>query len=1092
MTEIEKLQQAIIFIEEHRDQADPEIIHTATVVLQKQIERLKLLQQTYRQRKLVTIVFADVTGFTALSETMDAEDVNEWINALWTPIDQAIREHGGKIDKHMGDAVMGLFGTPIAQEDDPLRAIEASLAILKAVKQFNLNNPDRPDLSMRIGINTGLVLLGEVGTTGEFTAIGDAVNIASRLQSAAPVDTILISHSTYRHVSGTFNVVVQDPLQVKGKSEPIQTYVVQGKKPHAFHLQTRGVEGINTRMVGRDRELHFLQDEFHAMTLSRRLRMTMVSGEAGIGKSRLVDEFIQWIDIQVDNIWLFKGRSSPQSKNLPYSLFRDLFSYRFGIAENDSRAIVHRKFEHGLQLFVNEGTAEMTHFIGHLIGFDYADSPYISGILNDPQQIRDRARHYLTRLISRIVNSAPILFLFEDIHWADEASMDLARHLFRECAPFPVMMLGVTRPILFETQPHWEDILQESSGYNRLNLEPLSDAASRELINEILCYLPEIPVDLHHLIIRNAEGNPYYVEELIKMLIEEEVITKDTDHWHFHQEHLDLIKIPTTLVGVLQARLDSLPSSEQTILRIASVFGRVFWDRAIASLYPAKTRFSEVLSVLNILHSKELTFRRSPSTFDQTQEYFFKHAILRDVTYESVLLEQRRNYHARAAQWLVAQSGDRVDQYAGLVAEHFEMADNRTEASQWYCRAGRQAERAYAPETAIHFYQKSLELTTESNDYQNLAEIHTGLGDMLYARARFDEAIDSYHLLADMAAENMDNVTLAHAWNSLAQLFESQGNYQESLERAAKVVELPLPPDENGQAEMAMAFYHQGRAHFRLGNAAQALDYGKRALGLSMKQNTKHLIAMSLALLGSINWMMGYYDRAEFYHRKSLDQARKIGDRLGEVSRLNGIAVTASERGDYQQAIDLYREALELARQIGNRRQELLLLSNIGDSLVQIRHYKEAEETLQEVITKVGRDYMYFIPDTYISLAWSRMGQSKYAAATEAAVQALRLEEESKNPQHIGEAWRVLAHIAQKTGKVLAFAEELTPPDCFDRSTRTFTEGDMEHRLAKTMYEWADYEIRWGDSAKGKTLSRDALKLFEKLGIEPKLMTDRC
>jgi class 3 adenylate cyclase len=260
MAEREQLEQAITHMESQRATLGDAIVDASITALRDKLAALEPPPSTEQQRKQITVLFADISGFTAMSETMDAEDVNDIMNALWERLDNAIVEYGGRVDKHMGDGVMALWGTETAREDDPEQAIRAALAMQEALASFREER--QIDLAMRIGLNTGPVLLGQVGTTDEYTVMGDTVNLASRLEHAAPIGGILISHDTYRHVRGVFNMRLLDPIQVKGKVEPIQVYVVQQAKPRAFRKGTRGVEGIETRMIGREAELKCLQDTF--------------------------------------------------------------------------------------------------------------------------------------------------------------------------------------------------------------------------------------------------------------------------------------------------------------------------------------------------------------------------------------------------------------------------------------------------------------------------------------------------------------------------------------------------------------------------------------------------------------------------------------------------------------------------------------------------------------------------------------------------------------------------------------------------------------------------------------------------------------
>ena len=391
------LEHAIVSLEAQRAILGDAVVEASIAALRNQLAELDAPPRA-EQRKLVTVLFADVAGFTAMSEAMDAEDVSEMINALWARLDALVNAHGGRIDKHIGDAVMALWGADRAREDDPVQAVLAALAMQKSAAQFRLPTHHIPGgltpsnsaaagpqaLSIRIGVHTGPVLLGSVGITHEFTAMGDTVNVASALQQAAPVGKILISHDTFRQVQGVFRLRNQDPLQVKGKAEQVQTYLVEGVKERAFFLGTRGVADVETHMVGRQSEMECLQALCQDTLEQKRLHLVLVCGEAGIGKSRLVYEFERWLDLNPAPFWYFKGRAGPHSQNQPYALLHDMLSYRCQILDSDPPEALRHKLETWVGQALSPEQAELSDdlcmkaaFIGKMLGFDLGASPYL-------------------------------------------------------------------------------------------------------------------------------------------------------------------------------------------------------------------------------------------------------------------------------------------------------------------------------------------------------------------------------------------------------------------------------------------------------------------------------------------------------------------------------------------------------------------------------------------------------------------------------------------------------------------------------------------------------------------------------------------
>lgn len=310
-------------IESQRPVLGDAVVDAALMAMHAQLATLEAFPSVEQQRKQATVLFADVVGFTTLAETKDAEEVTELINALWAQLDGLVTAYGGRIDKHIGDAVMALWGVESAREDDPERAIRAALAMQEEISAFNADMkrrrrlPENVALELRVGVNTGPVLLGQVGLTREYTAMGDTVNLANRLEQAAPLGGVLVAHNTFRHVRGVFDAQPLGPLQVRGRQEAVPAYVVLRPKPRAFRLATRGVEGIETRTIGREGELAALQVAFAAAIVEARACIVAIVGEAGVGKSRLLYEFDNWVDLRPERVRYFKVAPRPLCKACP-------------------------------------------------------------------------------------------------------------------------------------------------------------------------------------------------------------------------------------------------------------------------------------------------------------------------------------------------------------------------------------------------------------------------------------------------------------------------------------------------------------------------------------------------------------------------------------------------------------------------------------------------------------------------------------------------------------------------------------------------------------------------------------------------------
>lgn len=1097
------LSQAIQALEAQRPLLGDEIVNSAQAAMREKLARLHTGAHAFEERKLITVLFADVSGFTAMAETMDHEIVGGVINSLWSRVDQAIQNSGGRIDKHIGDAVMALFGTPTAREDDPERAIRAALQIQSEVQQWKWEFSDSilpqrtqsQNIQLRIGINTGPALLGTVGTIGEYTAIGNTVNLASRLEQAAPPGGILISYDTYQHVRGMFDVTVLKPIVVKGKREPVQVYMVNSVKPRAFRVPTRGVEGIETRTIGREEELAKMQSVLKHVVEARQLHLINIVAEAGTGKSRLLYEFTRSLETQGDLLHLFKGRATQEMEQIPYALLRDIFSSSFEILDNDPAATARAKLERGIFDLIHdkEETELYTPFIGHLIGLDYSTSPHLKGILGDAQQIRNLAFHYITQLFIKITRQNAAIMFLEDIHWADGGSLDFFHHLMNAKPDLPILIVGLTRSTLFEKRPDWGKAAVQTL---RLDLLPLSDENCQRLVQEILRKVPVVPPELIDLIVTKAEGSPFYVEELIKVLIDKGVIVRGEEEWRIEMQRLSDLRVPATLTGLIQARLDSLNTNVRETLQQASIIGRIFWTNVVEHMRNPELREAEYLvpvgERLGTLRAKEFIFRYGEQNTAEPPEFIFKNAILHNVTYESVLLRLRPVYHRQAAEGLIEIGGERVTEYAGRIGEHFEQAGEWLQAAEWYARAGKQAQDTYAPEAAVRYYQSALKFLNGragSAEVTEQLDIYYRLGEVLNWQARYTDAAGIYEGMLQVAETQGDRVAQSRALQGLAQSLSYQGDHRAALEGAIRAESLARAAD--APLELARALWAQGSARYRLGEARAVLSLGRQALSITTDLDNPNEMGRSLNLLGAAHYVLGEYAEAQGYWEKALKIFQDLGNRQQGMLLLSNLGVIADARGDYDTAFQRYHSALEMARDIGNKDGEIYILSNRGIELVALRNYAAAESDLRQVIQLTGVSGAWFLSNTFNYYAEALLGLGRFEEAAFAARQGLSQSIEDGSPENIGGAWRALGLVTARTGETVTIKDrasgesmEYDARACFAKSQTIFAEAEIHGERARTLREWARYELKTGNQEQARQMWQEAREIYARLGAD--------
>ena len=536
----------------------------------------------------MSILFLDAVGSTTLSQKLDPEEISAVMDGALARCSELVEAHQGKVLQYAGDNLLAVFGAADAREDDAERAVRCGLALLDLGRVLGGEVQaahGHEGFNVRVGIHTGGVLLGG-GVDAEGTIRGIAVNIAARMEQTAPVGALRISHDTYALVRGMFDVEPQPPLQVKGIDEPVQSHLVVRAKPRSFYIGTRGIEGVATRMVGRDAEFALLRQAFERLFVDRRLAMVTVVAEAGMGKSRLLYEFETWSEARPERFYILRGRATPQTQSQPFGLLRDVLAWRFEIADDDTLEVAKAKFEqHIVPLFAHDEGADLAeahaHLLGHLLGIDHSGSRHVKGILDDPGQIRNRALHAAAQIFRRasVSHGCPVVLELEDLHWADDGTLDFLSRLSQLNRDVPMLMLSLTRPELFERRADWG-----RGVHDRIDLKPLDHGARRQLAGELLKSLQHAPAALRDLVTERAAGNPFYMEELVKMLVDQGAIATAGTQWTLRPEKLLTTQVPASLTGVLQARLDGLPAPERRALQEASVIGAVFWDQALAAL----------------------------------------------------------------------------------------------------------------------------------------------------------------------------------------------------------------------------------------------------------------------------------------------------------------------------------------------------------------------------------------------------------------------------------------------------------------------------------------------------------------------------
>lgn len=988
----EELERAIESLQQQRARLGDDAVDIAVHALRERLRDLD--DDRAHERRLITTLFADVSGFTAMSETMDPEDVSTVMNDLWTRIDRAIIGYGGRVDKHMGDAVMALWGADRTNENDAAQAVRAALAMQDSIRRFNDEvSPELP-IRMRVGINTGHALVGWVGTTREFSAIGDAVNTASRLESAARVGGILISRETEKHVRGLFELAEQPSITVKGKSEPLRVFSVGAELELPLQDARRGVQGTLTSMVGRDGQLLMLEEQFNRTVELQQARGCILVGEAGLGKSRLILEFRRRVGASA-NCSLLTARGSQESAATPYAFLRMMMTRHLEISDSDAPDEVERRFAAGF------GSSPLNaRLVGRLLGFGLGESPALDVLsLVDPElsglAVRELALHF-----QRLATDRPLIIVAEDLHWIDEPSLELLAAALERSREHGIFMVASARPGFLEDH--------ELAGppLELIRLAPLEREEVDAMIHQLRGPQGALPAGLMEIIQQHSEGNPFYVEEFVKMVDEEGLDERSAAE----------LGVPTTLEGVLLSRLDALGADDRTLVRKAAVVGRVFWDDAVAAGQ------ADTDAHLGTLEQKQMIFTRSPSLFAEAREFSFRHSLLRDVAYESILLRERPPLHRSVAEWLIERTGGREGEFAGIIAWHFGRARDTDRERLYLYRSAVYALAQGAVRDAVATLDRALELCgehTAASERFDILLVRERAHDLLGRRDEQEKDLDE---LTALVSETGGSGRAATVELRRAALAEMTGAYEQEIEHARRTVEL-WDPSGAGRTE-AEAYYRWGRALWRLARYDEALEMLRAALERSRDGRFPDVEANARRTSGGIALLRGDLEGARRDYDHALEGFRSIGDRRGEAAITANMGIIRHSAGDYQGALDGYEQARSMFAELGDRRGEARALFSLGDLNLDLckfdvarRNYDRALDISREIRDQQSEAWTL----AQLSLLLSNLGDHREAEryAREALEQARQL----KAPHEIAHALTNMAGACAGLGR-LTDAEE--------------------------------------------------------------------
>ncbi len=1039
------------------------------------------------ERRLVAILFADVSGFTALASRLDPEEVRDAASICFERLKLAILKEGGTILFHEGGLVMALFGYPQAHEDDPEHAVRACFGMFARVPDINralsAHLREQTEVGLQTGVNRGVVVVGEVGSAEkrEHTVMGDAVNLASRLKDLAQPGEVLVSEPVFRATRYLFEYEAREAVRVKGVEKPVKVFrpLREREKPEP----KRGFRDLASPLLGRDRELTQLLEAVDRVVAGQ-WGAAFVTGGAGIGKTRLLEEARDRLRRARAPVILLRGQSSPHGESMPYAPFLEILRAVFGIPEREPRDQIRERLRERTRDLFPEAWQDLVPYLGYLFSLRFEDDLDRKIRHLDPQGLKTQIQMSVRTLFGSLFRTQPMVLVLEDAQWADPASLELLEFLFEAPEPFPILLVALARGEKEGEGYRFQERLRAKLGdsFREIPLGPLSREAGARLLENLLGG-SGLPAGFMERVLAKAGGNPFFLEEILRSLLDSEALTRRNEAWQLASPP-DSLFLPDTVQAVIASRLDRLEPDVREVLQTAAVLGRQFPAPVLERL----SGLPDLMLTLYLAVLEEEDYLVEAGR-DPDLVYHFKNPLFQEVAYQGLLKKRRRELHRRAGEAIEELYPDRLEDFAELLALQYSEGEDPGKALIWLKKAGEKARDRYANEEALGYYQQAVALLRERSPApaRELCETCQAIGEILSLRGRFDEARTWYQEMARSGGE--DKRLRIQALFKLYSVNEGQSRYSEALsdleeaealipgasledeilranillsrswvlrilgriEDAAQLGEQGLalldrllagdpPPPERYQVQTlrARAFTGLGVVYYNRGEHQKGLTFYQRFLALGEEMDHKQHIGRAHNNLGNAYLGLGDYDRAESHYRTYLEICGEIGERRGESLASNNLGLLAQYRGEYARAEELFRKYLRLSEEMSYRRGVGIAHSNLGGLALETGRIAEAGEHLERARAICGEVGMkQVLPEVLAKLAELRIAADPPAVqeALDLAASAMRQSEDLNSREDRAVSFFAYAKIHAVAGdfkqaetyfqKALAISEEI-------------------------------------------------------------------
>jgi class 3 adenylate cyclase/predicted ATPase len=943
------------------------------------------------ERRVVTMLFCDVKGSTAAAEQLDPEEWTEIINGAFEHMIKPIYKYEGTVARLMGDGILAFFGAPIAHEDDPQRAVLAGLDIVASIDPYRKETKRQwgVDINVRVGINTGMVVVGAVGSDlrMEYTAMGDAINLAARMEQTAVPGSVQIAEETHKLVAPLFEFEDIGGIEVKGKAAPIPAYRVLGRKAAPGRL--RGIEGLEINLIGRKQELASLERTI-ADVQQGVGRIVFVIGEAGFGKSRLIQEAKQLGAKSITGngnlappapnhttpVW-YETTSLSYETALPYGIFRRLIRRVNGITHNDPPAAVREKLAPLAEIFPTEQQAKVMPVFEALFDLGSLDGkPPLEG-----EAFKQALFELMPALWQHRFAGQPTVILFDDIHWSDRASVALLQHLLPLVEEMPLVLLCVFRPD--RRAPAWQvkTIADETyhHRYSEISLRPFSDDESNQMIDELLRN-PELPASLRARILERANGNPFFIEEVIRTLIDNgALIPEDSRNghprWRVSDRSAD-IHIPDNLQSLLTARIDNLSEDERQTLQMAAVIGRNFYRRVLVLINETSV---ELDSHLNSLLRQEMI--RESARIPEV-EYSFRNPLTQEAAYRTILLKRRREFHQKVAEAIEALFPERSVELGPQLAYHYGEGQCFNRALPYYQQIGDTAFRLFANAEAATQYGHALDMARQSSEpvsTDTMLYLFNRRGRALEHQVEYDAAVANYEAMISLAGERDEpSLTLA-GMMALATIYSTMTPIYDNAKAQLLSEESLILARELGDraAEAKINWNLMNSVVTSGGDLEKGLVYGEASLQIARELNLREQIGYTLTGMTMIYMNNDHLKEA----RELLDEVDAVWRELDDQPMLVDSYAMASfvniTAGDFAAAIEILTELEQTSKAINNTWNLIGSKFYLGMCYLELGEISRSKAHLEEGIPLVEQagmiDYLFYV-NMFLSQLYTTLG----------------------------------------------------------------------------------------------------------------------